>query len=600
MPSEESTAEASPQLPRENAKPTPLPLRQLVALTFVIVNESICSTMLMPFVGYLVAYLQGISKDEAGKYSGTLVGVFMLGQVLSAHMWGKLSDVYGRRFPLISGLFTSGLLMLGFGLSTNIYICVLFRFLHGLFNGNVLVAKTMMADITDKSNAPAGFAFMSLCNGLGFLIGPILGGLLYNPAGKEELSWIGFDPNGIFAKRPALLPSIVIFGYSTVGMIICTIFIQESNPKARPLPWIVTFIYPCLWYPSQPFVHPAAVATEVVESLSGGSELGTGGSLDERMPPKYSIFSPVDQEDTRQFDHLVRDEKLINLCHPGEQPEAEVDVTVLVQTSDSHSDNGVPVNGQKSLLSVNETSNNSTDVALFQADSPTESEGTVIHRFGYREAFTLPHTRFMLLQYMVLSGADVVGRECFLLWAVATKGVGGMDLSTSQLSYILMCNSIPCLLANVFFRIVVERYNDKMGLFRMGVISAGTSVLLLPMTTSVTHGIALYLLVFLATSTRQIACSWCYSLNTMLTARAAPLGQVGSLMGINQSCGSLVRGIVPLFATKLFAWSLLPNHFFPFDHELVFLLAAMAFYFCGWRSYRIRTDTNGDLEMVTT
>ncbi|KAG5492158.1 hypothetical protein GH5_01065 [Leishmania sp. Ghana 2012 LV757] len=64
----------------------------------------------------------------------------------------NLSDKYGRRFPLISGLFTSGLMMLGFGLSTTVRMCAFFRFMHGLFNGNVMVAKTMMADITAHTN----------------------------------------------------------------------------------------------------------------------------------------------------------------------------------------------------------------------------------------------------------------------------------------------------------------------------------------------------------------------------------------------------------------------------------------------------------------
>ncbi|XQJ31215.1 Major Facilitator Superfamily/Sugar (and other) transporter, putative [Leishmania guyanensis] len=106
-------------------------------MAFVLLNESICSTMLLPFVGLLVAHLKDVSVNEAGYFSGILIGVFMLGQVVSSRMWGWVSDKYGRRFPLISGLFTSGFMMLGFGLSTSVWMCGIFRFMHGLFNGNV-------------------------------------------------------------------------------------------------------------------------------------------------------------------------------------------------------------------------------------------------------------------------------------------------------------------------------------------------------------------------------------------------------------------------------------------------------------------------------
>ncbi|CAM43489.1 conserved hypothetical protein [Leishmania braziliensis MHOM/BR/75/M2904] len=166
-------------------------------MAFVLLNESICSTMLLPFVGLLVAHLKGVSVNEAGYFSGILIGVFMLGQVVSSRMWGWVSDKYGRRFPLISGLFTSGFMMLGFGLSTSVWMCGIFRFMHGLFNGNVLVAKTMMADITDKTNAAKGFAFVSLCYGIGVLIGPTLGGTLH----FEGFFWSTFDRSGL---TPAL------------------------------------------------------------------------------------------------------------------------------------------------------------------------------------------------------------------------------------------------------------------------------------------------------------------------------------------------------------------------------------------------------------
>lgn len=84
-------------------------------------------------------------------------------------------------------MFVSGVIMLIFGFSSSVLMCGICRFFHGLFNGNILVAKTMMADITDKSNQAKGFSFLSLCSGIGFLIGPALGGMLYDPVNSSSL-----------------------------------------------------------------------------------------------------------------------------------------------------------------------------------------------------------------------------------------------------------------------------------------------------------------------------------------------------------------------------------------------------------------------------
>jgi hypothetical protein len=222
----------------------------------------------------------------------------------------------------------------------------------------------------------------------------------------------------------------------------------------------------------------------------------------------------------------------------------------------------------------------------------------VVTVFGYREAFTLPHTRFMLSQYMVLSATDMIARDCFPLWAVAFTSMGGLGLSPSQVSYILLANSAPCLTANLLFRVVERYFSNKMGLMRVGVVGAGTVVMLLPFNSYLGSSFWVYILVFLCTAGRQVFCSWCYSLNTMLTARSAPPGHVGSIMGINQSCGALVRGIVPFFAAPLFAWSISSPHVFPFNHALVFFISSLMFFFCWWRSYSIRTNAEGHLQMV--
>ncbi|KAK7201324.1 transporter [Novymonas esmeraldas] len=633
---------------QRRAKVTPLPMNQLVPMTFVLLNESISGTMLLPFVGLLVAHLRGIPVNEAGYYSGILIGVFMLGQVVSAKTWGYLSDKYGRRFPIISGLFTSGLMMLGFGLSTNVWMCASFRFLHGLFNGNVMVAKTMMADITDKTNAAKGFAFVSLSYGIGVLIGPTLGGVLYDPANSSALQWAHISTDSIFSRKPALLPSLVIFLYTNIGMVVCTFFVMESNPNAQPLPSFVRFIYPCLWREPRMFVHPSATAKDVVDTpaASTNSDVEDDGGNDgvsiesaERLVRNVglsctvvslTVASPVLHEDPR-FNGLVGSETLSGAT------ERATGVTPRYGRSHSslapaHSTIDADREGPSSLQSrcgsggaaacgastldaahkesrkTRDTSDEDGHVIVVSTNDAGELEQPSTHgdeepkSFGYREAFTQPITRTMLVLYMVLSAADMAVSEIVPLWAIAHVDRGGLGFGADKVGYIIFTNSVPCVASNLLFHWACTRFANKLTLFRLAVMECCIAIALLPFTYYLKvdgHiGLLLFPAVILCTSVRQFFSSWCYGLVTMLTAHSAPPAHVGSIMGINQSCGALVRAFVPLVVTPLFAWSITSGNSFPLNHVFVFFLSSLTFLASSLYSMSLRTNEAGVLEIV--
>jgi MFS family permease len=201
-------------------------------LAIILMNESICDTMLMPFVGLYVAKLQGVSPDEAGFASGFLVGVFMFGQVFSGKTWGWFSDVYGRKPAMQMGLLGTGVVMLFFGISPNLPIACLLRFLQGVGNGNLLVAKAMIPEVVPKAHEAKGYSLVSLTWGIGSLIGPVVGGVLYDPTRYESL---GLSPTGMFGQYPALLPSLAIACYSFFALA-CSQFIPESNKDAKKPP----------------------------------------------------------------------------------------------------------------------------------------------------------------------------------------------------------------------------------------------------------------------------------------------------------------------------------------------------------------------------
>lgn len=607
---EERRREVVDPLEKREPKRTPMPLRQMIPMTFVLLNESLCSTVLLPYVGSFVAHLCNVEVNEAGYLSGTLVGVFMLGQVISAKLWGWLSDQYGRRFPLISGMLMSGLMMLFFGLSSNVWMCAFFRFLHGLFNGNILVAKTMMADITDKTNEAIGFAFVSFSYGIGILIGPALGGLLYDPARPSGLSWPQFSETGIFARHPAFLPSLVLFVYSNIGVAACTLFVKETNLRAKPLPFVLRLLFPCFLREVE-FYAPPATVDAIVEGLTDDKDAEVIAIVDGALAaePESSespvLFEPpcIGEGDGEGSAALFFSSQQNTSTDKTEArgaalAPASLHEPIAVSLAAGEGRTHASPSDESHAKAPRQSSDETDEAVDVTATVPPEGCG-VVRRFGYRQAFELPITRTMLFLYMLLSAADMAVQEIFPLWAIVPKANGGLGYSPDTLGYILLANGVPCISANLLFPIVCGRYRNKVAIMRLGVFFGGCAIVMMPLSTYFNLGrFSLIIYVLICSSTRQFFVSWCYGLTTMLTARSAPHGHVGSIMGINQSCGAVVRAIVPFVVAPLFAFTVSGHQSFPFNHVFVFFLSACLFFSAGAYSTTIRTNADSRLEMV--
>eukprot|EP00796_Vickermania_ingenoplastis_P012211 gene12210-biopygen8943 len=237
--------------PKAKVKATPLPKMKMLAITATLLTEAICGSMLLPFVGLYVAHLQDISVEAAGYFSGILIGLFMLGQMISSKLWGWLSDTYGRKGPLTMGLFAGAWTMLFFGMAPNIYVCCVMRFLHGFFNGNVLIAKVIISDITDSTNAALGFSMVGLLFCIGSVFGPAIGGFLYDPSINPALQWMHVQPDSYMGRNPAFLPSLFVCIYSLISFVFCVVILPETNlhrtKSIRNVPvigWVLNAVRP--------------------------------------------------------------------------------------------------------------------------------------------------------------------------------------------------------------------------------------------------------------------------------------------------------------------------------------------------------------------
>lgn len=95
---------------------------------------------------------------------------------------------------------------------------------------NVGVAKTVLSELSDDTNAPRAFSFIGVATGFGRLVGPAIGGLLAQPAVK----YLGtFAADGLFGRHPFLLPCLVCGIITAVCFTLGAVFLEETGPQRR-------------------------------------------------------------------------------------------------------------------------------------------------------------------------------------------------------------------------------------------------------------------------------------------------------------------------------------------------------------------------------
>ncbi len=112
---------------------------------------------------------------------GWLMAVYSLMQFIFAPIWGRMSDHVGRKPILIIGLFGSAAAHLVYGLAGSLTVLFLARMVAGVSGANLATAQAVIADVTSPDKRAAGMGMIGAAFGLGFVIGPALGGLLSGP-----------------------------------------------------------------------------------------------------------------------------------------------------------------------------------------------------------------------------------------------------------------------------------------------------------------------------------------------------------------------------------------------------------------------------------
>jgi MFS family permease len=112
---------------------------------------------IFPYQPYMTVFLwnhqypnKSITAEQAGPYAAFLTTSFMIGRTITAHYWGRLADIYGRRMVLMTSLIGSGLACIWFGMTATyggLFGAVMARGVIGAWNSIVGVTKTLASEL---------------------------------------------------------------------------------------------------------------------------------------------------------------------------------------------------------------------------------------------------------------------------------------------------------------------------------------------------------------------------------------------------------------------------------------------------------------------
>jgi len=155
--------------------------------------------LIIPVFPELISKMLNIPVNEASKYGGWLVFAYAIMQFICAPILGNLSDKYGRRPVLLFALFGFGIDYLIMSFAPTYAWLFVGRIISGITGASFTTASAYIADVSTAENRAKNFGLIGAAFGLGFIIGPMLGGWLgqigtripfYTAAGLALLNWL--------------------------------------------------------------------------------------------------------------------------------------------------------------------------------------------------------------------------------------------------------------------------------------------------------------------------------------------------------------------------------------------------------------------------
>ncbi|KAH6620742.1 major facilitator superfamily domain-containing protein [Chaetomium sp. MPI-SDFR-AT-0129] len=204
---------------------------QIWVLGLIRATEAIAWSSIFPYAYFMIQSFN-VPEHDIAFYSGALIALFTLGEFLTGIVWARVSDKIGRKPTLLIGTFCGFVTVLTLGLSRSVGVAMASRAFGGLLNPNVGLVQTSTGELASKEQRPKAFSLVTFIRSVGDLIGPVLGGLLADPA---TLYPSIFPQNSLWTSYPYLLPNLVVGMLQALTFILTFLVLQETHPgMSRP------------------------------------------------------------------------------------------------------------------------------------------------------------------------------------------------------------------------------------------------------------------------------------------------------------------------------------------------------------------------------
>ncbi|MEN9401914.1 MAG: Tetracycline resistance protein class [Verrucomicrobiota bacterium] len=184
--------------------------------------------VLSTLVNHLQALAHAAHASELATgalFAGALGSVYSLMQFIFSPIWGARSDRHGRRPILLFTIAGNALSYLLLFFSGSFILFFIGRLLAGIMGGNLAVAIAAVSDVTSRENRAKGMGIVGVAFGLGFLTGPVIGGLSASFNLLER--WPGLAAWGV---HPFSVPAAIAFGLCLINLLWINARFRETLP----------------------------------------------------------------------------------------------------------------------------------------------------------------------------------------------------------------------------------------------------------------------------------------------------------------------------------------------------------------------------------
>jgi DHA1 family tetracycline resistance protein-like MFS transporter len=167
--------------------------KRLVTILLIVFVQMVGSGMILPLLPLYAQDRFGMSPTAIS----LLVSSFFAAQFIAGPILGKWSDRVGRVPVLIVSQIGTVAAFLAFGLAGTVWVLFAARIFDGLTGGNLVVAQAYITDITPANKRAQALGLIGAMFGLGFIVGPIVGGLLVEVGGPRLPYFVAAGAAGI-------------------------------------------------------------------------------------------------------------------------------------------------------------------------------------------------------------------------------------------------------------------------------------------------------------------------------------------------------------------------------------------------------------------